>query len=747
MSEKIEDRDVSDSVLVEVVGSHGMEPPLWNPVAGTAVQRVLRHYRDAVSPHGREVVLREALGVLSNCAPPRDSAGNRTGLIIGHVQSGKTLSFTTVSALAHDNRFPLIITISGSTTNLFKQSNERLRDALGTGGHGPWRFYSTKELGVQHVPALETALETWEPDYPFPSRRTILISAMKEKSHLNTLIRVLDRLDLAGVPSLIIDDEADYASLNTQYGKGKESATHRRVRRIRSALPLHTYLQYTATPQAILLLKTLDVLAPDFATVLTPGEDYTGGREFFDDGQQLIRAIPDIDLPGEVAEDPEPPASLLSAMRVYFVGATAARIVEEWPQRSMMVHPSTRQEVHALYRFWVENVKERWSDELDDLCNGRCVGGEAEEIEAAWKQAYDDVAMTVDELPDFDEVLTKVRFLIRETVVTELNNRGPESGEPNFERDLFNIVVGGLKLDRGFTVEGLTVSYMPRGLGVGNADSIQQRARWFGYKAEYLGFCRVYLTEDMRRAYREYVEHERVLRGEIRGLLRRGTPLGEWRRAFLLNRSLQPTRRSVIQYELTRGRLTDWVYVRAPQLGPCLEENRSLAAAFTASRQFVPDEGSPERSPSQCHVVSHGSLRDVYDEFLTCIRVADPYDSAVMTGLLLQLSTVVDAEPNWPVAVFQMRPGVSDYTRSLDSRGHIKQLFQGPAPDASGSIYPGDRKIWGGVDCITVQIHTLDRLLDPSGQVVAERVVVPAIRVPQKLAKDWLVGVEPEEAE
>ena len=70
-------------------------------------------------------------------------------------------------------------------------------------------------------------------------------------------------------------------------------------------------------------------------------------------------------------------------------------------------------------------------------------------------------------------------------------------------------------MDRGFTVEGLTVTYMPRSVGVGNADTIQQRARFFGYKQSYLGYCRVYLDEDARDAYIDYVEHEEDMRRRL----------------------------------------------------------------------------------------------------------------------------------------------------------------------------------------------------------------------------------------
>ena len=97
--------------------------------------------------------------------------------------------------------------------------------------------------------------------------------------------------------------------------------------------------------------------------------------------------------------------------------------------------------------------------------------------------------------------------------MTEVNTARGRTPQPDYRQFYAHILVGGEVLNRGVTVEGLTVTYMPRGRGTGQADTIQQRARWFGYKADYLGYCRVYLSAAMRLVYRAYVDHEERLRG------------------------------------------------------------------------------------------------------------------------------------------------------------------------------------------------------------------------------------------
>nr|WP_255539463.1 Z1 domain-containing protein [Polynucleobacter sp. JS-Safj-400b-B2] len=100
-------------------------------------------------------------------------------------------------------------------------------------------------------------------------------------------------------------------------------------------------------------------------------------------------------------------------------------------------------------------------------------------------------------------------------------------------------------MDRGYTVEGLCITYMPRPLGASPAaDTLQQRARFFGYKQAYLGVCRVFVQRNVIQAFAEYVEHEEFVRAALNNS--RGKPLTDWRRDFILSSMLKPTRTSVI---------------------------------------------------------------------------------------------------------------------------------------------------------------------------------------------------------
>src|SRR5207249_2495863 len=150
--------------------------------------------------------------------------------------------------------------------------------------------------------------------------------------------------------------------------------------------------------------------------------------------------------------------------------------------RSMMVHPSQEILRHGEYIRWVRAIRDRWVKTLrrDDADPDR------QEVAEEMRAAYADLAQTVDHLPSFDELLKVLPRAMDETIITEINSAFGRAPEIDWKSDYAHILVGGQAMDRGFTVEGLTVTYMPRPVGVGNADTIQQRARFFGYKADYL---------------------------------------------------------------------------------------------------------------------------------------------------------------------------------------------------------------------------------------------------------------------
>jgi hypothetical protein len=170
---------------------------------------------------------------------------------------------------------------------------------------------------------------------------------------------------------------------------------------------------------------------------------------------------------------------------------------------------------------------------------------------------------------------------------------------------------------------------MPRGPGIGNADTVQQRARFFGYKRRYLGFCRIYLEQDVLTAFQAYVEHEEFMRTQLQSIQRSGQPLSTWKRAFVLSPDLQPCRRNVLQYDYVHGNYSDQWYYPAIALAPgaVVNANRDAVQKFIATLQLAPVE--EHREAAQRHSVARNvMLAEAISELIIPFRVTGDRSNA-----------------------------------------------------------------------------------------------------------------------
>ncbi len=658
----------------------------------------------------------DALSIVRNCRRFSDSDGTQTGLVVGYVQSGKTLSMTTVSALARDNGCRLVILLAGVTTNLLQQNAQRFKRDLreASGRPAAWRIINSQDgLGDPDVQHLQQAVEEWrDPAFSSELQQTFLYMVLKNHAHLDRLHSLLSRVDLRGVPALILDDEADQAGLNTSPNEPEASTTYQRIARVRSVLPHHTYLQYTATPQAPLLIALDDMLSPAFAELVAPGEGYTGGQAFFGIQAQpgIVRAIPDEDLFKPGAPPDAPPDSLLEAMRVFFVGCAVAATRGKPSPRSMLIHPSPRKNDHRRYLSWVQEIIKRWTAAL------RSKEDERAETLDEFRLAYQDLSGTDADLPPFETLVQRLQVSLGRVSLKEVNSE--DGSEVDWGNGEEHILVGGEKLNRGFTVEGLTVTYMPRDAGEWSADTIQQRARFFGYKAQYLALCRLYLHPDVIHAYRAYVKHEEDVRSQL--LEHRGRPLREWRRAFFLDAKLRPTRRNVLSVPYYRIRADrPWFVQEQPHVDlAAASRNGARLRTLEEQNQFREEEDFFK------HRVCEVALRDLFRDLLLNFEVrAD--DSPHWYGQMVMLRDVLDGDPNARALLVRME-GTRE--RSL-SDGAIK-LHQGRSSSKGGDKYPGDAKMCDPT-LVTVQLHWL-----AINEVSTNTIPALAIHIPPALRSD-----------
>jgi hypothetical protein len=405
----------------------------------------------------------------------------------------------------------------------------------------------------------------------------------------------------------------------------------------------------------------------------------------------------------------------------------------------MLVHPSRTTIQHFQYFNAVQNAIADWQTVLSSAATDP----DRVDLVQRLSAAYAKLLSTVPDLPPFDAILQRLPRAMRDIQIVEVNTRaGQRTPAIEWQRAYGWILVGGQAMDRGVTVRNLTVTYMPRGPGLGNADTLQQRARFFGYKRGYFGHCRIFLETDVLDAFRAYVEHEEQMRSELIRIRNDGLPLARWKRNFILDARLRPCRANVITYAYVRGNFSeDWFFPRAflwPQ--NVIDENKQVIDAFIARHNFAPDQSYPSTQPAQQHMIcATANLSDAIENLLVPYRVMDAGDTNEQIGLLLQLQSALDQNPNETVSLHIMRPNYRA-SRTLDVNGRIasiRRILQGPTRAAGGGYsYPGDF-VFKDNNRVSIQFHRLD-LDDANRQRVLNEVPLVAVWVPSRMDVDWL---------
>lgn len=740
-----------------------IKPPLrWEPNAREVVSRFLaKKASDQKLPPnaftaGETSVLNEARRILGRCLPPAELAGRETGLVVGYVQSGKTLSFETVISLARDNGFGLVIVLAGTKNNLRDQSEGRLASDLGIDEGEDWEMYPNASTD-EHLASISRTLDQWKKRKD--RNNGVLITVLKHGGRIDALSALLAKAPLANVPTLVIDDESDQASLNTQAAtirKGRvpvkpRSTVHESICQLRDKLPHHSYLQYTATPQANLLLSRVDTLNASFAEVVTPGDEYCGGKAFFAENNGLVVEIPAADIPPAGSPVVDAPGTLLRAIRCFLLAAahhSMTRPAGRRGNRSMMIHPAVAQKAHGDY--W--KVVNRAMTGLRTFIDAR-LQHRPDDVAELFAGEYASLKKTFPSIGPLRELL----LALSEDVFPALSwvqINGTKDAVKNVEwrRKPYWILIGGMNLDRGYTVEGLCVTYMPRALGGSPAaDTLQQRARFFGYKRAYLGLCRVFLPRTVRTAFEEYVKHEEAVRRSLEEC--RGQPLKEWRRALLLNDRLSPTRANVIGLKTKRVLVHRWLVPKALHAEPSATTANQLLVTEVLDRwrktyrEVQAREHLPHlaKAPSDAKFFDGVPLVSILEDLLLQFQVPSPEDAERHNALLLSLADLLHRDPQARVDVFTFNFAKPAF-RTRDFRGGSQDILRGTVMNQYFSAPRDSTKDadYRTSDRISVQLRLFNLGLEKRDSAAADLTCVPwyAVHVPDEFKSTLIIQDE-----
>lgn len=453
--------------------------------------------------------------VMNNIENPSTKDFSRYGMVVGHVQSGKTGNYSGLICKAADAGYKFIVVIAGGMNNLRNQTQERLNEAFVGHTNGVQVGVGKGNLDKNLTPySLTTVIQDFnKKDADRASQGInfetisvpVLIIIKKHSSTLKSVISWLEKQyknKVSDHAMIVIDDESDYASVNTNDVQDP-TAINNGIRKLLSLFSKSAYIAYTATPYANIFIDHQaenqdigrDLFPKDFIYALDAPTNYFGAEKIFlDSNNKYLVEVNDYenDLPTRHKKDHEIksiPNSLKEAIRVFLLNISIRNLRGYGNSHNSMLIHATRftvvhQKIATIVTEYLESIQrdvisfgklpdtEIHSDLIKNLFDTyeKCFNNN----EFSWK----DIIYTLTD--SIDSVL-----------VREVHQKTTAPLE--YRKDIVTnaIVIGGTSLARGYTLEGLSVSYFLRNTVF--YDTLMQMGRWFGYRSGYQDLCKIYM--------------------------------------------------------------------------------------------------------------------------------------------------------------------------------------------------------------------------------------------------------------
>jgi len=464
--------------------------------------------------------------ILDKCVNPKQKGSwDRRGMVVGHVQSGKTSNYVGLINKATDAGYKVIIVIAGTISSLRRQTQERIDEGyIGRNSSAFIRDGKRKITGVGQY-NVNTDIYSLTSSYyrkgdegdfnqaianrlniPIGNNPVVFV-IKKNKSILENLIDwfskdsninlVNGQPKLMNVPALIIDDEADAASVNATKDINEVKTINKLIRTLLNIFDQNTFIGYTATPYANLFIPQ------DFNEELSTtvkGKQYLIGADLF--FEKINKSNKD-NLPEYL------PKSLEEAIMSFILTCAIRRIRgHSKKHNSMLVHV-------ALYVIWIDRIALLVDEKVKEFRN-KIEANDEDFLNALKKLYIEDYIPTTEnildnldytdkriEIHDWEDVKSEIKNAVTKIDVRAVHgtrstskleyHRIEEIDYNRHENGLYVIAVGGSRLARGITLEGLSISYYLRTTKM--YDSLMQMGRWFGYRPGYVDLCRLFTNE------------------------------------------------------------------------------------------------------------------------------------------------------------------------------------------------------------------------------------------------------------
>ena len=396
----------------------------------------------------------------------------RNALLLGNVQSGKTGQVLGIVSALADLEHKFFIYLTTDSVDLQNQTLKRVQKSLPL-------FSVLSENDTHHFNDI------------FQQNKPV-IAVIKKNSRILKKWRnhLAGQRYLKGYQLVIIDDEADAASLNTKVSKGEISTINQLLNDIKNTCNQNLFIEVTATPQSILLQNQQSDWQPEFVQYFEAGQDYIGGNFVFTEPASFIVRLIDEELE-EVQDDSAViAAGLAQAMNTYLLTCAEFALTNRQPC-NFAIHPSVRVADHNAF---ADKLREHLNQIIFAL-------NQDEDVRAEFQEIWQDLRQTKPDIQHFDDIYAKMRELLEKQAIQILVLNSKTASNPNLDLG-FNVIVGGNVIGRGLTIPALQTVYYSRISKKPNADTFWQHSRIFGYDRE-KALLRLFIPHEI---YKFFVE-------------------------------------------------------------------------------------------------------------------------------------------------------------------------------------------------------------------------------------------------
>lgn len=619
--------------------------------------------------------------VMNNLANPTDQEFSRYGMVVGHVQSGKTANYSALVAKAADAGYKFIVVVAGGMNNLRNQTQQRINESfvglhegkrVGVGSLGGYKkekrpISLTNPLQDFNKQEAESNIN----GLSFDVITTPIVLVIKKNT--NTLKNVIDWLEThyeQGVSEhamLLIDDESDYASINTKE-ENNPTIINERLRKLLSLFKKSAYVAYTATPYANIFIDHnvnsedhgKDLFPEDFIYALEAPTNYFGAYKIFLNSEKkyLVEVNDYMDVldPKHKKDQPieELPESLEDAIRLFICNIAIRHLrKQENKHNSMLIHVTRFTQVH-------KNISIKVSEYFDLIKKSLNAHGYMDNPEnrssiiSDIKETFFKHHKHMENKPLWNVLIKKISDIIESVVVREVHTETKIKLEYRDDVPTNAIVIGGSSLARGYTLEGLSVSYFLRTTVF--YDTLMQMGRWFGYRVGYEDLCRIYMTNDMFNKFKTIIEATIDLVNSLQEMSRRGMTPKDFGLAVKQHpdSGLQVTARNKLKntkelyFEMKLdGHLkeTSWL----PKSPEIQEHNLNVI------RDLITALGDSHKKPGKSHVwesIRRETIEQFLEEFQTYTYSSDEFGIKTRMPLKFVKEYVKKIGTDWDIALY-----------------------------------------------------------------------------------------------